>query len=643
MRHLFLFLFFTLLATGASFAQDRNCATMEYLQQMLLEDPEMIQRMEAIERHTEGFIHSKEAGGRSVITIPVVFHIVYYNSTQNVSDAQIMSQLDVLNEDFRKLNADASNIPGPFQGVSADCEINFCLATQDPDGNATTGIQRRQTSVNGFSTNNAVKYFSQGGLNAWDRDRYLNIWVCRLTNGILGYAQFPGGAAATDGVVINFEAFGTIGTAKAPFNKGRTTTHEVGHWLNLRHIWGDATCGNDFVGDTPVHNAPNYGCPAYPHYSTCQDNPLEMTMNYMDYTDDACMYMFSAGQKTRMRAVLLSGGARNSLLTSPGCDPPGGGGCNTPSGLNTANITTTSANLSWGAVGNATSYNVQWKTAAGNTWTTTGNLSGTSYSLTGLTANTTYNYRVRANCSGSSSAYSATASFTTLAANCADAYENNNTRSKAKVIPVNQAFNAQIASSSDVDWYRFSNSSAQSNIKVELYNLPLDYDLRLYRNSSLLATSQNAGTDPELIILNNNPTVSSSYYAYVYGYNGAWSNTQCYTLKVSLSGSNWRDSGETEGPVEEFEIPVVFENAGFGMWPNPARDELTLEIPMTEDGKVQIAIFNASGAMVAQNSQNMTKGDNRATLSVSHLPSGLYLVQTRFGEQTHTRKLSIQR
>ncbi|TBR18749.1 MAG: zinc metalloprotease, partial [Chitinophagaceae bacterium] len=141
----------------------------------------------------------------------------------------------------------------------------------------------------------------------------LNIWVCNLGGGILGYAQFPGGNPATDGIVLDDNATGNVGTAAAPFNKGRTATHEVGHYLNLRHIWGDTNCGNDFVGDTPLHNTYNFGCPSYPHYSTCSGTPIEMTMNYMDYTDDACMYMFSAGQKTRMQAVFVVGGPRNSL------------------------------------------------------------------------------------------------------------------------------------------------------------------------------------------------------------------------------------------------------------------------------------------------------------------------------------------
>jgi hypothetical protein len=140
--------------------------------------------------------------------------------------------------------------------------------------------------------------------------RKLNLWSCNLADDILGYAQFPGGKPATDGVVIDDNAFGRTGTATAPFNKGRTATHEVGHWMNLIHIWGDEECGTDRVADTPRANDANYGCPAFPLRSTCAGKPIEMTMNYMDYTDDACMYMFTAGQKKRMLAVFAAGGPR---------------------------------------------------------------------------------------------------------------------------------------------------------------------------------------------------------------------------------------------------------------------------------------------------------------------------------------------
>ena len=631
LRNLFLALGAVLL-TVSSLSAQRQCGTMEVLARQLMEDPEMQQRMLDVERHTEKFMQDGQVHERAVVTIPVVFNIVWNVSAENVSDAQIATQLQVLNDDFRRLNADASNTPSVWQSIAADCEINFCMAQQDPNGNATNGIRRQNTSVTSFSTNDAMKFTSQGGLDIWDRNKYLNIWVCDLGGGILGYAQFPGsGSASTDGVVIDYQAFGTIGSAQAPFNLGRTATHEVGHWLNLFHIWGDdgTSCsGTDNCGDTPNQADEHYQCPTFPQVS-CSNGPNgDMFMNYMDYTDDACMNVFTLGQKTRMQAVLGSGGSRQALASSPGCNPPTG--CSSPSGLSATNIANTSATLNWGAVSGATSYNLQWKLSTAGTWTTVSNLTGTSYGLSGLTAGTTYNYQVQTNCSGTLSSYSSAASFTTTGGSCADVYEPNESRNTAKVIPVNTTFTAQIRTSTDKDHYKFSNSSSTPKIKVDLTNLPFDYDLKLYRSNSLLGTSQQSGTLPEQLIYNTT-TISSNYIAYVYGYNGAFSSTQCYTFRVSLSASNWREDGSTDGPVEEIEIPVVFENAGFGLFPNPASSEVTVEVPVTAESDVQVSIIDPSGKVAISQHRVLAKGDNRMQFDVSRLATGMYFVQVRNG------------
>lgn len=397
---------------GLSFAQ-RNCGTMDHHDHLMQQDPSYAQRRAEIEGQTARIINEqRKVNGTQAVTytIPVVVHVVYRTAAENISDAQVLSQIAVLNEDFQLLNADHVNVPTLFAGVKANVEINFCLAQRDPNGAATNGITRTVTTRTSFGTNDAVKSASTQGKAAWNTSNYLNIWVCNIGGGILGYAQFPGGPASTDGVVIDYRYFGRNGTAVAPFNKGRTATHEVGHWLNLYHIWGDATCGNDQVSDTPLHNTANYGCPAAGHRSTCTGTPVEMTMNYMDYTDDACMYMFSTGQSNRMRALFGTGGARVSLLSSQGCNPPTS--CNAPTGLTSSSITTSSATVSWGAVSGASSYNLQYKTSAASTFTTV-NTTSTSYSLTGLSSATSYVFQVQTVCSGGNSVYSSQASFTT--------------------------------------------------------------------------------------------------------------------------------------------------------------------------------------------------------------------------------------
>lgn len=262
---------------------------------------------------------------RTVVTIPVVVHVVHFWSFENISKEQIESQIAVLNADFRKLNANFNQTPAEFKTVAADCQLEFCLASKDPFGAPTDGITRTKTNVSviGSKVENdgrlSIKHSDTGGEDAWNESKYLNIWVGGLQSGLFGFATFPATApAGEDGVVIDPRYFGTVGLAasSAPQNLGRTATHEVGHYFNLKHIWGNVNGCNedDDVADTPQSEKPFSVCPVHPQFS-CGNKA--MFMNYMDYTDDGCMTMFSAGQRDRMLAAL--NGPRASLLTSNGC------------------------------------------------------------------------------------------------------------------------------------------------------------------------------------------------------------------------------------------------------------------------------------------------------------------------------------
>ncbi|MBT2511093.1 zinc metalloprotease [Streptomyces sp. ISL-98] len=291
------------------------CGTMEAHRRLLAEEPAYATARTAVENRAFAYERREQEAERVGVTrIPVVVHVVHSTDAQNVTAAQIISQIDVLNRDFRRLNPDVSRTPAVWQPLTADCRIEFRLATHDPAGQPTTGITRTRTSVADFDTGDGVKFAARGGHDAWPRDRYLNLWVCQLRGGLLGYAQFPGGPANTDGVVIRHSAFGTTGTAATPFHLGRTTTHEVGHWLNLFHIWGDdgmGCSGSDSVADTPNQAGANVGTPTFPHV-TCNNGPNgDMFMNYMDYTDDEAMFMFTQGQSARMDATL--DGTRSSF------------------------------------------------------------------------------------------------------------------------------------------------------------------------------------------------------------------------------------------------------------------------------------------------------------------------------------------
>ncbi|MFM7671329.1 MAG: zinc metalloprotease [Bacteroidota bacterium] len=277
----------------------------------MAEDPAFAKRFNDIEVFTQEAIRHPEQYKLltdGTMEIPVHVNVLYRTTAENISNAQIQSQIDVLNQDYAGTNTDAAMIPTIFSTVkSGNTKIKFTW-----DSN--TGLTRKSTTKTSWGTNDAMKKSTQGGINPTSPTIKLNLWICILSNGILGYAQFPGGSAATDGVVIHTNAFGKGSYSLfAAYNKGRTATHEVGHWLNLRHIWGDASCGSDLVSDTPTHNAANYGCPSSGHLSTCTGTPVEMTMNYMVYTDDACMYMFTLGQALRMQATYAVGGPRASF------------------------------------------------------------------------------------------------------------------------------------------------------------------------------------------------------------------------------------------------------------------------------------------------------------------------------------------
>ncbi|HNF70192.1 MAG TPA: M43 family zinc metalloprotease [Chitinophagales bacterium] len=317
-----LFLFLILLISTSMHAQ--WCGTETIMDQIRIQQPETWARMQQIR-------NEKAQGLRldgEVYTIPVVVHIVYNNEVENIDDLRVYTQINILNEDFRRLNADTIDTPAPFQGVAADVELEFCLASIDPNGDTTTGIIRTYSDTTEwlltFSEN--VKYTEYGGDDAWPASSYLNIWVCDLQHGILGYAVGPGGAAEIDGIVVDYSNFGLSDIGSAPYNLGRTATHEIGHWLGLTHIWGDDgnTCdGDDGIEDTPLQLGPTYGCPDFPLTDACSpDYPGIMFMNYMDYTDDACMNMFTMGQKAKMLGVIST--YRASILTSAaGCNDIG--------------------------------------------------------------------------------------------------------------------------------------------------------------------------------------------------------------------------------------------------------------------------------------------------------------------------------
>lgn len=323
-RALIIFLLFSYFTGRAQHA----CYSYEYMQSQMANEPglkEKLARMDAEwQSRGRGEVLTGVEGGSSnmqVIRIPVVVHILYRDVSENISDDQVKSQIEALNKAFRKTHADTALTPDVFKPFSADCFIEFALAQSDPAGFATTGIVRKKTSIYGFNVDDRIKHSDLGGDDAWDADRYLNIWVGNTAGGIIGYSSVPGCNKDVDGIVIRFNAFGTMGKATAPYNLGRTAVHEIGHWLGLRHIWGDSYCGNDGINDTPPQRSGTNGCPSGIIIS-CENGPYgNMYMNYMDITYDACTNLFTRNQRDRMRSLFDEGGPRNAILSSPALLP----------------------------------------------------------------------------------------------------------------------------------------------------------------------------------------------------------------------------------------------------------------------------------------------------------------------------------
>lgn len=653
-----LFSVFTLsLFTLAHAQQSRTCNTMENLERLKKLDPAMVDRMAKIEEQTALYIQNNPAqrsAAGTIYRIPVVVHIVYNTTAENITDAQVQSQITVLNEDFRKMNADVANTPSLFAGLAADAEIEFCLATVDPNGAATTGITRTSSTVTAFSSNDNVKRNANGGKDPWNTANYMNIWSCDLSGGLLGYAQFPGGPAATDGIVIDYAYFGRGGSAQAPFNLGRTATHEVGHYLNLRHIWGDALCGNDQVSDTPTQQTSNGGCPTFPH-PTCT-NTSDMFMNYMDYVNDNCMYMFSTGQSTRMRSVLATGGAHASLTTSPGCGAPPTGGCTTPSGLNASNITTTTFTLNWAAVSGAASYDINLR-AAGGTFTSY-NATTNSIAFTGATAGTTYEWQVRANCAGSSSTYSAISSFSTTSTGptyCAS--KGNSTADEwIQKVVLGSINNTSGNNAGYANYTSLSTNLVRSTANTititpgwtstkfkEAYRVWIDYNQDgdfvdageqvFTKNASMVTPATGSFTVPSTALLGTTRMrVSMKYNALPTSCEAfAYGEVEDYTVNIVSS-------------VAKITVNNLTSISNIQLYPNPANTETTFAFEVQGDnGDLNLKVFDVQGKLLEIKEWKNANGIIEHSINTENMPVGIYHVILQGDHHNVVRKLVIAR
>ncbi len=612
-----------------NFSLRPTCGTVDYMESLYKQDPAYRQKMIDLEKYVEKFTkeHSHKDGNRTIITIPVVVHVVWNTAAQNISDDQILSQIDVLNRDFRRLNTDTNLTPAPWKSLGADCQIEFKMARRDPGGNPTLGITRTQTNITEFGQSNALKFTSQGGHDAWDRDRYLNLWSCNLGSQLLGYATFPGGNASLDGVAIGYSYFGTTGVVSPPYNKGRTATHEVGHWLWLYHIWGDdngSCAGSDLIGDTPNQASEFYGCPGYPTTDACSpSSPGVMFMNYMDYTDDACMNLFTQGQLVRINSAL--NGPRLPIQSSNGhVDVSGQPICSFKSDSLSV-LFNNPVHFSDQSAGIPTGW--QWTFTGGSPSSSTSQNPTVTYSTPGY-------YTVKLRVSNGFGADSLTkVSYIRVRGSAMSVFSQLSPPTFSRL-----GVNANDTSKINFTWLRsVPNNTVNYKIKIRKIGTTFDYVLPANNNGlDSVAGIRKSYLDSMAVQMGvTGDSVRCSWRAWVY--NGIDSMQAASSFIISFVRS------PIGIQVISNEIPQKF--ALYNNYPNPFNPvtKINFDIPnLSGDKKVQVVVYDVLGNQVELLVNNeLEAGKYSVDWNAANYSSGIYFYRINAGSYTDTRKMIL--
>ena len=686
------------------FAQEAQpyCASHIEMLKEIEKNPDLIYVQEHLEREAAShFEFQQEQTEKSGVVriIPVVFHVIHQYGKENISREQCQNQLDVLNEDFRKLNADQSTIPSVFASKHDDVEIEFRLATKDPNGKCTDGVVKvAHPWTSGVNPRNNVK-----SLSYWPNNKYLNIWVVATIhneNGtpgfITGYAQFPGmGSNATDGIVLRADYVGRIEFGSTSGYKGRTATHEVGHWLNLRHIWGDATCGSDYVSDTPTHEDSNSGCPSFPHdANACSGTGSngEMFMNYMDYTVGSCRRMFTAGQASRMNSALTS--YRNTLYTSSNLSATGADGSSctpVPKADFIANRTVTCVgeliefkDLSWN--GKPTSWS--WSFQGGTPATSTDSLPKISYNTPG-----TYNVTLTSGTtSGNSTPETKTAYITILTKTPAHIASGYSESFEGSAVPnsdweVKNDGSSGWAQTSSTAYsgskaLKINNSSGMSSGEVSSL-VSTGYDLTAIPGTPTLkfkcAYAQKTSSSNDFLKVYYSINCGESWVVrkVLTGAGLASAAEQSTSFTPSSSG-DWKEhsvvispaasydnvlfkfeftSGDDQGNniyIDDINVWGPFGPAGMEelmslhvnllLQPNPTKNKAEVSFELAENRSSKLAVYDILGKeqqLITEG--NLSKGKHRYVINEKEeLPAGIYFVSLWVEGKLFTKKLFIQ-
>jgi len=696
------------LPTNDIIPSERTCATMDMISQ-----EELDAFQEWLEPQVQAYLQSQQQSGNPevVYTIPTIVHIIHNSnegigSGRNLSNARIQSQINILNNDFRKTNSDIGSVPSMFAGITADSEINFCLIQTYPTGHPNAGqalpepgVDRVDATTIGGGIANTTTGYSTSQIDgtikpatSWNPNQVLNIWVMQLQGGLLGYAQFPNsGNANTDGVAIGYQYFGNNPSAN-PFHLGRTTTHELGHYFGLRHIWGDQNCGNDFVADTPTQQTSSSGCPNHPR-PTC-GNTGDNFQNYMDYTDDACMFMFTNGQKAVMQGILnpSTGANRRKTLnaasatlcaaapltanftasattitagqsitftnTSGGPNPITSNSWNFDVTSQGGVSPSTSSVASPGAVtyNNAGTYSVSLLVGDGtNTDSEIKNSYITVLPPGGVICNDITNYSGTASLLGSGG---------TGAFGWISGHNNFDDRAKADKFPAPAP--GLFVNSVELQFAKKHAGTSGSTITVNVWNANGTGGIpgTLLGSQTVAVSSLNLYPTPTQVTFASPIAVTGAYYVGItFSANTGNSTQDSVALITNADGETnpgtawerWNDNSwhaYSETPASwglnmSHSISVELCNTATGVnelvkelpisiFPNPAKDIVNVILPSTENN--EISVYNVLGEVVYQNN-NPTS--NKISINLSNQPNGVYFIKAKSGNQLITKKLML--